>query len=118
MTARCRKCKRPLRNPSPDGLGRVCRARLNAAKALMETALTGLSPASKTKALALISSGNVRPTGRPGRYSVPGSGKGVRYSTATDGCTCRAAAFGNLCAHVGSVRAIEAVRASLTRRAA
>ncbi|MFJ4637544.1 hypothetical protein ACIP69_18205 [Streptomyces hygroscopicus] len=25
MTARCRSCHRPLRRPSPDGLGPVCR---------------------------------------------------------------------------------------------
>lgn len=118
MTARCRKCKRPLRVPSPDDLGRVCRAKLRAAQAVMETALAGLSEAQKVKALALIGSGEVKPANRPGWYRVPSSDGVTTYLVSWSNCGCRAADFGNLCAHVGAVRCIEAVKANSMRRAA
>jgi len=114
-TARCGKCKRPLRRPSPDGYGPRCRARLRAAQAVMEQALEGLSERQKDKALALISSVSVVLTSRPGTYSVPGSDTKVVYITTTASCTCPARV---ICKHMGAVRAIEAVRAASTRRAA
>ena len=113
---RCGKCRHPLRNPSPDGYGRTCRARLRATAAAMDEALTGLSPDQRKKALALISSGGVKATNRPGAYRVPSSrDRNVTYLVTADNCPCLAR---TLCYHQGSVRAVEAARAAMTRRAA
>ena len=110
-------CGRTLRKPSPDGYGRRCRARLRKMAALIETAIEPLSTGQRIKALALINSGEVKPTSRPGTYSVPSSDGKTTYLTTTADCPCRARV---ICAHMGAVRAIEAVRASaiFTRKAA
>ena len=119
MTAHCRYpgCGRALRSAKSvaAGVGPVCAAKLAASRALMETALTGLSDGQKTKALALIGSGDVKATSRPGRYRVPSSDKRTTYLTSSDSCPCAARVT---CAHMGAVRAIEAVRAASMRKAA
>ncbi len=81
----------------------------------MESALEPLSEAQKVKALALIGSGEVKPANRPGWYRVPSSDGVTTYLTASDFCPCIARV---VCAHMGAVRAIEAVRAASMRKAA
>jgi hypothetical protein len=110
-------CGRPLRSAKSrvEKIGPRCKAKLAAKIAVMEGALAGLSRDQKAKALALIGSGEVKATNRPGRYRVPSSDKRTTYLTTTDWCPCRATV---VCAHMGAVRAIEAVRASATMRKA
>jgi|GEM_PF-3347397 len=108
-------CGRTLRKPSPDGYGRVCRAKLRKLAAVMESALEPLSEAQRAKAIALINSGKVSQTSRPGTYSVPSSDGTTTYLVTTAYCPCKARV---ICYHVGAVRCVEAVRASSMRRAA
>jgi hypothetical protein len=113
-------CGRILRSPKSValGVGPRCKAKLNAARAVMEDALAGLSDAQKTRALALIGDRKVRPTSQRGQYAVTGSDDVTIYLTTVASCGCRAFACGRTCYHVGAVRCVAAARASLTRRAA
>lgn len=81
----------------------------------MESALEPLSEAQKARALALIGSGEVKPTSRPGTYSVPSSDGTTTYLVTANYCPCLSRV---ICYHVGAVRAVSAVRASSMRRAA
>jgi len=101
-----------------DGIGPRCKAKLRATAAVMETALAGLSEAQKARALALISSGSVVLTSRPGTYRVPSSDGETTYLVTTARCGCRGASYRHLCSHIGAVRCLEAVKAASRVRAA
>lgn len=88
---RCLKCKRILRNASPDGLGPKCRAKVRRASTAPE--LDQYAPHQLEKARENLRQGGLAPLRKSSKnrvYLVIGSdGTGV-YKTARSACTCKA----------------------------
>ncbi|MEW2568370.1 hypothetical protein [Streptomyces sp. NPDC047070] len=88
---RCLKCKRILRNASPDGLGPKCRAKVRRAGKAPELAL--YKPAQVEKATENLRQGGLIPLRKSDKnrvYLIVGSDGTTTYRTARAACTCPA----------------------------
>lgn len=88
---RCLRCRRPLRNPSPDGYGPKCRARVR--RASKAPGLTAYKPHLVEKAAELLEEGAVVPlreTSKNRVFLVVSDDGSSIYRTARAACNCPA----------------------------
>jgi hypothetical protein len=107
--ARCLKCRRILRNPSPDGYGPKCRAKVRRATKAPE--LGQYKPYLVEKAIELLEQGAVVPLRRTGKnrvFLVVSSDGSSNYRTARAACNCPAGLRAiYMCKHRIAVHALE-----------
>lgn len=103
--AKCRKCHRTLTDPKSvaRGYGRRCAAKVAAAAA---AAVATFKPAQVVKALELIASGEIRPSGLDSFYRVRD------YRVDSTLCTCKAGQHGRTCYHLIAARVLDSVQAA------
>ncbi|MEV6565899.1 hypothetical protein [Streptomyces kronopolitis] len=107
--ARCLKCRRPLRNPSPDGYGPKCR------QAVRRTARTNpgrYHAWQVNKAVELLELGAVVPLRKTSKSRVflvvSDDGSEVYRTAATGQCNCPAGLRGTRCYHAAAAYAAAA----------
>ncbi|GGZ23555.1 hypothetical protein GCM10010387_15940 [Streptomyces inusitatus] len=107
--ARCLKCHRILRCPSPDGYGPKCRAKVRRARANA----TGHHAWQVTKAVELLELGALVPLRRHRSrtqifLTVSDDGSEVYRTAASGQCNCPAGLRGTRCYHVAAAAIVAA----------
>ncbi|MEV6738662.1 hypothetical protein AB0N14_17705 [Streptomyces sp. NPDC051104] len=90
-THRCAKCGRVLRNPSPDGYGPKCRAKVR--RATRSPELATYKPHLVEAAIELLEQGGLIPLRKSSKnrvYLAASSDGSKTYKTARAACTCPA----------------------------
>ncbi|MBA0053472.1 hypothetical protein E0L36_22110 [Streptomyces sp. AJS327] len=98
--ARCRKCRRPLRNASPDGLGPKCRRNVRRANRENAARYQGWQVAKAAELLELGAIVPLRKTSLTRVFLVVSDDGSEIYRTAASGqCNCPAGLRGVRCYH-------------------
>lgn len=107
--AKCKRCHRVLRDPRSiaRGYGRTCAGKV-AAKVAATVAT--FKQAQVDKAMALIASGGITPSGVDAFYVVKGAG--AIHRTDATLCTCPAGQHDRTCYHLIAARVLDAVAAA------
>lgn len=112
-TTRCIRCRRALRNATPDGYGPTCRRRIH--KAAREMA--EVTPHQVESAREALRDGAVIPL--RGRVFLVVSTDGAQtYRTAVQACNCPAGLVGRMCWHRAAVAAVTTPPPARARRLA
>jgi len=109
QTAQCKRCHRKLSDPRSvaRGYGRTCAAKV---ETKVNATVATFKPAQVDKAMELIKSGGIAPSGVDTFYVVKGT-SAIHRTDATL-CTCTAGQHGRTCYHLIAARVLDAVAAA------